>query len=157
MGTSPTSSLVNSVSNVVPVCPDHQHGLPCSAALFCSSSVRTPSISVPVRSFSPLAPVHLVSPLQLSQFQAELHNYPDQAAAAYVLDGLREGFHIGFEASSVSLQSASSNMRSALDHPSIIDDYLETDVSCGRVAGPFTNSPFPDLHNNRFGVFNNWK
>ena len=152
MGTSPTSSLVNSVSNVVPVRPDQQLGLPCSAALFCSNSVSTPSISVPVRSFSPLAPVHLVSLLQLSQFQAELHDYPDQAAAAYVLDGLREGFHIGFEAVSVSLQSASSNMRSALDHPSIIDDYLETEVSRGRVAGPFTNSPFPDLHISRFGV-----
>ena len=152
VGTSPTSSLVNSVSNVVPVCPDQQHGLPCSAALFCSSSVSTPSISVPVRSFSPLAPVHLVSPLHLSQFQAELHDYPDQVAAAYVLDGLYQGFHIGFEVLSVSLQSASSNMRSALDHPSFIDDYLVTEVLCGRVPGPFTNSPFPDLHISRFGV-----
>ena len=142
----------HSVSNVVPVCPDQQHGLPCSAALFCSSSVSTPSISVPVRSFSPLAPVHLVSPLHLSQFQAELHDYPDQVAAAYVLDGLYEGFHIGFEVLSVSLQSASSNMCSALDHPSIIDDYLVTEVLCGRVPGPFTNSPFPDLHISRFGV-----
>ena len=96
--------------------------------------------------------MNLVSLLQLSQFQAELHDYPDQATAAYVLDGLCEGFHIGFEALSVSLQSASSNMRSALDHPSIIDDYLETEVLCGRVAGPFTNSPFPDLHISRFGV-----
>lgn len=45
------------------------------------------------------------------QFQAELHDYPDQInTAAYVLTGLWEGFHIGFEVSSRSLWSTSSNM-----------------------------------------------
>lgn len=43
-------------------------------------------------------------------------------------------------------------MRSALNHPSVIDAYLETEVSCGRVAGPFTAPPFPDLHVSGFGV-----
>ena len=129
-----------------------QRGMPCSVASLCLGSRGTPSGPVPVRSFSPLAPVHLVSPLQLSQFQAELRDYPDQAAASYVLTGLKEGFHIGFEASSVALRSASSNMHSALVHPSVIDAYLETEVSCGRVAGPFTTLPFPDLHISRFGV-----
>ena len=95
--------------------------------------------------FSPLDPVHLISPLQLSQFKAELHDYPDRTAATYVLTGLREGFHIGFEAVSVSLQSASSNLRSALDHPSVINAYLDKEVSCGRVTGPFTTPSFPDL------------
>ena len=56
----------------------------------CLGSAGTPSSPVPVRSFSPLAPVHLVSPLQLSQFQAELRDYPDQAAASYILTGLRD-------------------------------------------------------------------
>ena len=88
----------------------------------------------------------------MSHFQAELCDYPDQAAASYILPGLREGFHIGFEALSVSLCSASANMYSALVHPSVIDAYLGTDVSCGRVAGPFATLPFPDLHISRFGV-----
>ena len=57
-----------------------------------------------------------------------------------------------FGYSSVSLHSASANMYSALVHPVVIDDYLETEVSCGRVAGPFTTLPFPDLHISRFGV-----
>ena len=116
-----------------------------------SDSTGLPRSLVPVHSFSPLVPVHLVSPLQLSQFQAELCDYPDLTAAAYVLTGL-QGFHIGFETSSVTLRSASSNMRSALVHPSVIDAYLETEVLHGRVAGPFTSPPFPDLHISRFGV-----
>ena len=92
-------------------------------------SAVTPSGPVPVRLFSPLAPVQVVSPLQLAQFQAELRDYPGQAAASYVLTGPREGFRIGFEAASVSLQSASANMSSALVHPSVIDAYLDTEVS----------------------------
>lgn len=51
-------------------------------------------MSVPARSFSPLAPVHLVCPLQFSQFQAELVDYPDRAAAAYVLNNLHNGICI---------------------------------------------------------------
>ena len=125
--------------------------MPCSVASLCLGSAGTPSGPVPVRTFSPLAPVHVVSPLQLAQFQAELRDYPDQAAASYVLTGLCDGFRISFEASSVSLRSASANMSSALVHPSVIDAYLET-VSCGRVAGLFTTLPYPELHISRFGV-----
>ena len=76
------------------------------------TSVTSHDTSVSVRSFSPVAAVHLVPPLQLSQ----LANYLDQAAAA----GLQDSFHIGFEASSISLQSASSNMSSAFDNPPVI-------------------------------------
>ena len=126
--------------------------MPCSVASRGLGSASTPSGPIPVRSFSPLARVHVVSPLQLAQFQAELRDYPDQAAASYVLTGLREGFRIGFEASSVSLRSVSANMSSALVHPSVIDAYLETEVSCGRVAGPFATMPCPELHVSRFGV-----
>ena len=111
-----------------------------------------PSGSVSVRSFSPLAPVYVVTPLQLSQFQAELPGYPDETATAYILTGLREGFHIGFDASSVSLQSASSNIRSALEHPLVVDANLQVEVSCGRVVDSFATSTFPGLHVNHFGV-----
>lgn len=57
----------------VPVHPDQPCGLHCLAPLFCSSSVDSPDMSVPVHSFSSLTLVHLVSPLQFSQFQAEHH------------------------------------------------------------------------------------
>ena len=147
----PTMFPVHSVYNF-PVASDQPCGLPCSVTSFCSSSVASSGTSVPACSFSPLAPIHQVSPLQLFQFQVELVDYPDQAAAAYVLNGLRDGFRVGFETLSVSLWSSSSNMRSAFDHPSVIDAYLEDEVSCGRVAGPFSSPPFTGLHISRFGV-----
>ena len=79
----PSVFPVYSVYNV-PVAADQPSGLPCSVASFSSSSVVSPGTAVPVCLFSPLAPVHLVSPLQLSQFQLQLAHYPDQAAAAYM-------------------------------------------------------------------------
>lgn len=93
-----------------------------------------------------------MTPLQLSQIQAELHVNSDQTAAAYVLIGLWEGFHNSFDESSLSLQSASSNMRSALEHPLVFDDYLQVYVSCVRVVGPFATPPVPGLHVSPFGV-----
>ena len=114
--------------------------------------VSIPRVAVSVRSFSSLAPASQVSPLRLDQFQTEPQHHPDRAAVAYVLSGLREGFRIGFESSMVNLKSASSNMRSSLEHPFVIDSYLQTEVSSGRVAGPFLAPPFPSLHICRFGV-----
>ena len=40
----------------------------------------------------------------------------------------------------------------SLVHASVIDAYLKTEVLCGRVAGPFTTLPCPELHVSRFGV-----
>ena len=126
--------------------------MPCSVTSQRLGSAGTPGGPVPVRSFTPLAPLQVVSPLQFSQFEAELGDYPDQAAAAYVVTGLRKGFRTGFEASSVSLRSVSANMSSGLVHPSVIDAYLESEVSRGRMAGPFTALPCPELRISRFGV-----
>ena len=144
--------LVNSVHSIVPVDPDQEPGCVSSQAMLGLHSEGSPSGFVPVRLYSLLAPVSLVTPLLVSQFQAELSDYPDQSAAAYVLTGLREGFRIGFDASSVSLLSAPSNMRSALEHPSVVDDNLQVEVSRGRVAGPFATPPVPGLHVSRFRV-----
>ena len=81
----------------------------------------------------------------------ELADYPDQAAVAYILNGLCDGFRIAFEALSVS----SIIMHYAFDHPSVIHAYLENEVSCGQVAGPFTSPSFTDLHISFFAVLQN--
>ena len=40
----------------------------------------------------------------------------------------------------------------SLEHPSVIYAYPETEVSCGRVAGPFSAPPLSGLHVSRFGI-----
>lgn len=81
----------------------------------------------------------------------ELGDYPDQAAAAYILNGLCVAFYTGCKALSVSLWSPS-NMRSAFDHTPVINDYFENEVSYNWAAGPFTSPPFTELHISCFGV-----
>ena len=149
----PGETCVHSVNSFV-ASSGGQRDLRSSVKPSCSVTVPVsiPSVAVSVHSFSPLAPASQVSPLRLDQFQTELQHHPDQAAVAYVLSGLREGFRIGFESSMVNLKSASSNMRSSFEHPFVIDSYLQTEVSSGRVAGPFSAPPFPSLHISRFGV-----
>ena len=93
-----------------------------------------------------------MSLLVLSKFRVELVNHPDRSAVAYVLSSIQFGFQVGFAALVGSLKPASSNMRSSLEHPSVSDDYLKTEVSLGWVAGPFPSPPFSNLHISRFGV-----
>ena len=70
---------------------------------------------------------------------------------AFVLEGLRFGFKLGFSPPQ-SLKPAKRNKPSAYEHPSVIDEYLATEVSLGRVAGPFASPPVPLLHVSSFGV-----
>ena len=70
---------------------------------------------------------------------------------ATVLEGLRFGFKLGFSLSQ-SLKPAKRNKPSAYEHPSVIDEYLATEVPLGRVAGPFASPPVPLLHVSSFGV-----
>ena len=93
-----------------------------------------------------------VSPLVVSKFQIELCNHPDRAAVSYVMEGLKHGFQIGSSSSSCALKSFSANMLSAIQQPSVIDNYLQTEIAHGRIAGPFPTSPFPYLHISRFGI-----
>ena len=71
-------------------------------------------------------------------------------AAGFVLEGLCHRFHLGFSPSQ-KLKSAKKNKPSAAQHPSVVDQYLANEVSLGRVAGPFSAPPFPNLHVSSFG------
>ena len=85
---------------------------------------------------TPLPPVSMVSPLKPEVFAAKLSQHPDQHLVAFVLDGLRNGFRLGFQHSK-KLKSAKSNKASANQHSEVIDRYLANEVSLGRVAGLF--------------------
>lgn len=57
-----------------------------------------------------------------------------------------------FNPAFVSLRSARQNMPSASLQPSVIDDYLQTELPKKRVAGPFSTPLLPNLHISPFGV-----
>ena len=77
-----------------------------------------------------------------------------QLDRAFSSKGLRYGFCIGFNRQAP-LKSASRNMQSALEHPGIIDEYLQKESSRGQMLGPFSPESLqalPELQLNRFSV-----
>jgi len=92
-----------------------------------------------------------VTPLQVDQFALELQHHPDLQLVNYVLDGISNGFRVGFSLSH-KLKSAKKNKPSALQHAAVVDEYLAHEVSLGRVAGPFTSPPLPNLQVSSFRV-----
>ena len=90
-------------------------------------------------------------PLALEEFSRELAEFPSHKRR-YVLNGIQFGFHVGWEPQRESLRFWASNMRSATDHPNVVDEYLRTELAAGRLAAPFIAPPLRSLHVSPFGV-----
>lgn len=93
----------------------------------------------------------MVTPLRVERFAHYLEQHPNQEFVSYVMDGITNGFRVGFDPLS-KLKSAKSNNRSATINGSVIDEYLANEVYLGRVAGPFEKPPIEELHISSFGV-----
>ena len=154
--TTAAASCVNSVNtsssdvlvSAVGLFPRRQTGLPTVQFSRSLSQVQNWAPSL----YLPLLPPHKVSPIRVDRLRKEASAHPDLQFVDYVLTGIQEGFRVGFNPLSVSLRSARQNMPSASLQPSVIDDYLQTELAKGRVAGPFSAPPLPNLHISRFGV-----
>ena len=113
--------------------------VPCPSCFFCGLQFDGASylFLYALRSFpAPVPPVSAVTPLLVEQFAWELQLHPQQLQVEFVLDGIRHGFKLGF-CPSQKLKSAKRNKPSATQHASVIDAYLENEVSLGRVVCPF--------------------
>ena len=91
------------------------------------------------------------TPLNIPEWQTCLQSHPDTDFAAYILNGLQFGFHLGCRRPA-NLQSSKTNMQSARQNHLIIDDYLRCETEAGNILGPYPPHSFPNLHINRFGV-----
>ena len=91
------------------------------------------------------------SPLHWQEWDRCLAEHPDQRFRAYIVNGIRFGFRVGY-AYHHSPRKSRQNMPSALEKPEVIRDYLAKECSEGRVLGPLDPSEFPYVHTSRFGV-----
>ena len=58
----------------------------------------------------------------------------------FFLNGLIQGFKIGFNNSINSLCSARKNLQGATFHPEVVDKYIKDEVALNRVYGPYPKS-----------------
>ena len=76
-------------------------------------------------------------------WQDHLHSHPDKNLADYVIQGIRDGFRVGFDYAYHHTKQTSSNRKSALEHATVVQKYLEKKCAEGRVLSPFNMDQFP--------------
>ena len=89
-------------------------GIPSGLGLYDCSFLVGPSI-----------PASTISLIILPALATELQHHPDECFSRYLLSGFTDGFQVGFQPPLVpQLHLASSNMRSALQNPQVVNSYL---------------------------------
>ncbi len=95
---------------------------------------------------------HIQCPMVESEWDQCLSNHPDKAYSAYLLQGIREGFRIGYCYGMSTCRSAVTNMQSATVRPEVISSFLEAELHAGRVFGPVDLELANTVQVNRFGL-----
>ena len=106
---------------------------PYTADLLCLDFCRQPAAA---EAFIGHLIITISTPLVVQEWVKALSTHPDQVFAKYIHKGLSFGFRIGLNRSS-KLKSASTNMHSAFEHQQVITEYLQKELSVGRMLGPF--------------------
>ena len=76
----------------------------------------------------------VITPLKLQEWREALRDYPDEAFAGYILRGIQTGFRIGFDTRLITLKPKRGNLPSALEQPSIVENYLYEEMQADRVV-----------------------
>ncbi len=130
----------------------HEH---CASTL----STNSNSQSLDPVSFSavmhlPLAPpIHhhtIHTPLNAKEFEVLLKSHPRPSMVQFLVSGISKGFRIGYHGHASPVRAP--NLQSAYNDPATIDKALASEISEGRVAGPFCEPPLPTLRCSGLGL-----
>lgn len=91
------------------------------------------------------------TPLSSHAWKLALVDHVDRAFVRYILDGLHNGFRIGFQSHSP-LHSATHNMPSARENPEVVQRDIDDELARARFIGPVSEATKELVHVNRFGV-----
>ena len=105
----------------------------------------------PVNIQVPPAACRVTPPLNPDVWQHMLASHPDDLIKFFI-EGVTEGFWIGFNYQCTTLKPARKNMHSANLHPTVVTEYLKTDLNQNRVTALFIPSAVTGGHISRFGV-----
>ncbi len=92
------------------------------------------------------------SPLQWESWSHALRNHPDRQFTRYIVEGIRDGFRIGYIGRRSRYGGAQANMGSAREHPEVVREYLTEECGEGRLVGPLPLEAIPEVRISRFGV-----
>ena len=89
---------------------------------------------------------------ELPNFELRLTSHLDCRKVDYMVNNLCFVFQLGFQQHFCKLKSATSSCLSANEHPAVIEEYLNKEISLGRVFGPTQTPLLKNLHVSRFVV-----
>ena len=73
----------------------------------------------------------------------ELVNHSDRAWVSWLLHGIKCGIKVGYDGPRSPIKA--NNLASAYKNLHIIDTELAKECAAGRILGPFSSSPLPNL------------
>ena len=94
----------------------------------------------------------ITTPLVLHQWQQRLLTHPDRQFSALILEGIQFGFRIGFNYQTQQLKPRKKNLRSATEHPEVVEAYLRKEVAQTRLIPIPNPTSLPWYQTNAFGV-----
>ena len=106
--------------------------------------VQTPPVHHPVLHPANPLPNQVITPVNIKNFSSLLENHPDHELYDYLVDGLTNGFHIGFDGPHST--ATPKNSKSATEHSEAVTNAICKELERKHTSGPFTTPPFPDLH-----------
>ena len=98
----------------------------------------------------PLDSTKIITPLRPLEFERELSNHPDKTFVHKLLHDLTHGCDVGYRGPR--FPCVAPHLPSAYIHSDIIDKSITEELTAGRLAGPFSFSPFNNIRCSGLGV-----
>ena len=95
---------------------------------------------------------HINTPLKLDAWKRVLSCHPDKPYVDHILQGIGEGFRVGFEHSRHTCTPSHGNMLSTSENPDVVEEYLQKELSEGNIAEVVDPSGLLGLQVSLFGV-----
>ena len=92
------------------------------------------------------------TPIHTALLAHYLQRHPDQDFVVFILQGLVRGFHVGYCSQGRGLRSSSRNHPSSLANTQVIRDYIQEEVSAGRMVGPLASQAISGVHCSPIGL-----
>lgn len=94
----------------------------------------------------------IVTPLQVSEWEWSLLTHPNRHFVEYLIDGMKNGFRIGFSYTGKIVVAKRNIMKSAYQHPEVVQRYIDNELRLDQIRGPLKPEEADGVHVSRFGV-----
>ena len=92
------------------------------------------------------------TPINLHALEPFLATHPDQVYAAFIRQGLSQGFRIGYSIATTKLVARRKNHPSSLEHVAAVDERILSELTAGRLLGPLPPPQKALVHTSPIGV-----